>query len=105
MVIRADIRHGLIQPSLRDLGDAKFSVPTLKRWAIFSLSLRDGGICEIPKASSLSFPFCPAPADAGRTRNANWVVVKNHAGGQFQFLVFEGSDRSAFRSGEVRERE
>ena len=41
MVVGADVRHALIQPSLRDLGDVEFSVPTLKRWAILSLSLRD----------------------------------------------------------------
>src|ERR1044071_1538884 len=61
MVIRADIRHGLIQPSLRDLGDAKYSVPRLKRWASVSLSRRDRATREIPKAASLWLLFCPTP--------------------------------------------
>ena len=51
MVMGADVRHALIQPSLRDLGDIEFSIPTLKRWAILSLSLRDKDTRELPNAS------------------------------------------------------
>ena len=61
MVVGADVRHALIQPSLRDLGDIEFSIPTLKRWAILSLSLRDRDTRELPNASGPWLIFCPAP--------------------------------------------
>jgi hypothetical protein len=33
MMIGGDVRHELIQPSLRDWNIAKCAYPTLKRWA------------------------------------------------------------------------
>src|SRR5713101_6954352 len=45
MKMGADVGHTVIQPSLRDLCNPKLLVPTLKRWAIITLSLRDGFRC------------------------------------------------------------
>ena len=41
MVIRTDVGHARIQPSLRDLCNREIAYPTLKGWAILESSLRD----------------------------------------------------------------
>ena len=41
MEIGTDARHRSIQTSLRDVGNLERGSPTLKRWAIINLSLRD----------------------------------------------------------------
>jgi hypothetical protein len=74
-------RQAPIQPSLRDSPHALFGFPTLKRWAIFAPSLRDGIAPPVPPSCRMgSIPkigWLPQKCRSG-ARLSEYPVLQSH---------------------------